>query len=154
LPNGSLLRRRTARRSLDDRVARAREVPLLVELAVVRQVGLGHDAQDDAVDAITMRGVVQPRLGQPQRRADDQNGKELAGRRHDPGDRLLDLVEERVLQQQVLDGVGRQPELGKDHEGRPGLVALAGQAQRLGEIVGGVGDAGARNAARHSHEVV
>ena len=35
-----------------------------------------------------------------------------------------------------------------------GLVALAGQPQRLGEIVGGIGDAGPRDAARDAHEFV
>ena len=98
-------------------------------------------------------GVVQP-AGEAQRRADDQDGKELVRGRDDLGDRRLDLVQERVLQQQVLDGVGRQPQLGKDHDGRAGLVAFGGQPQRLGEIVGGVGDPGARHTARDSHEVV
>ena len=55
-------------------------------------------------------GVVEP-AGHAQRGADDQDGKELAGRRDHLGDRFLDLVEQRILQQQVLDGVGRQPEL-------------------------------------------
>ena len=51
------------------------------------------------------RGVVQP-PGNAQRRADDQDGKKLVGGRDDPGDRVLDLVQQGVLQQQVLDGVG------------------------------------------------
>ena len=98
-------------------------------------------------------GVVEP-AGEAQRRADDQDGEELVRGRDDLGDRRLDLVEERILQQQVLDGVGRQSQLGKDHDGRAGLVAFGGQPQRLGEVVGGVGDPGARHAARDSHEVV
>ena len=55
-------------------------------------------------------GVVEP-AGHAQRRADDQDGEELVGRRDHLGDRFLDLVEQCVLQQQVLDGVGGQPEL-------------------------------------------
>ena len=98
-------------------------------------------------------GVVQP-AGQAQRGADDQDGEELVGGRDDLGDRRLDLVQEGVLQQQVLDGVGRQSQLGKDHDGRAGLVAFGGQPQRFGEVVGGVGDPGARHTARDSHEVV
>ena len=98
-------------------------------------------------------GVVQP-AREAQRRADDQDGKELVGSRDDLGDRRLDLVQERILQQQVVDGIGRQSQLGKDHDGRAGLVAFGGQPQRLGEIVGGIGDPGARDAARDWHEVV
>ena len=66
----------------------------------------------------------------------------------------LDLVQKRVLQQQVLDGVGRQPQLGEHHEGGTRLVALARETQRLGKIVGGIGDPGSRDAARNTHEVV
>ena len=98
-------------------------------------------------------GVVQP-AGEPERRADDQDGKELVRGRDDLGDRGLDLVQQRVLQQQVFYGVGRQSQLGKDHDGRAGLVAFGGQPQRFGKVVGGVGDPGARNAARDSHKVV
>ncbi len=98
-------------------------------------------------------GVVEP-AGDAQWRADDQDGKQLVGGRDDLADRLLDLVEQRVLQQQILDGVGRQPELRKHHDGGARLVALAGQPQRLGEIVGGVGDPGPGDAARNAHEFV
>ena len=66
----------------------------------------------------------------------------------------LDLVEQRILQQQIVDRVGRQAELGKDHDRRAGLVALRGQPQRLAEIVGGVGHPGARHAAGDAHELV
>ena len=99
------------------------------------------------------RSVVEP-ARDAQRGAHDQDGKELGRRRHDLGDRPLHLVEKRVLQQQVLDGVGRQAELREHHDRRARLVALAGQAQRLGKVVGGVGDAGPRDAARNTHEFV
>ena len=99
------------------------------------------------------RGVVEP-ARHAERGAHDQDGKEIGRCRHDLGDRPLDLVEQRVLQQQILDGVGRQPELREHHDGGLSLVALAGQPQRLGEVVGGVGDAGPRHAARNPHEFV
>ena len=97
--------------------------------------------------------VVEP-AGTAQRRADDQDGEELVGRRDHLGDRSLDLVQQGVLQQQVVDGVGGQPELREHHDGGARFVALAGQPQRLGEIVGGVGDARPRDAARNTHEFV
>ncbi len=99
------------------------------------------------------RSVVEP-ARDAQRGADDQHGKELARRLDDLGDRPLHLVEQRVLQQQVVDGVGRQAELREDHDRRARLVALAGQSQRLSKIVGGVGDAGSRHAARDADELV
>ena len=99
------------------------------------------------------RAVVEA-AGDPERRADDQDGKELLRRLDHLGDRALDLVEQRVLQQQILDGVGREPQLGKDHDSGLGLVALGGELQRLAEIVVRVGDAGARHAAGHAHELV
>ena len=135
-----------------DHVGARHEMALLVEFAVVRQVGLGHDAQDHAA-MDDDGGVVEP-AGHAQRGADDQDGEELVGRLDHLGDRPLDLVEQRILQQQVLDGVGRQPELRENHDGGAGLVALAGQPQRLRKIVGGVGDPGPRDAARNTHEFV
>ena len=99
------------------------------------------------------RGVVQA-VADPQRRADHQHRKQTLRRRHDLGDRALDLVEQGVLQQQVLDRVGRKPELGKDHDRGVRLVALGGEAQRLAEIEFRIGHAGARHATGHPQEFV
>ena len=98
-------------------------------------------------------GVVEP-PGEAQRRANDQDREQLLRRGDDLGQRLLDLVEQRILQQQVLDRVGREAEFREDHDGRPCLVALGREPQRLGEVVGGVGDPRARNAASDPQEVV
>ena len=98
-------------------------------------------------------GVVEP-ARHAQRGADDQDGKELCSTPRPPRRSTLDLVEQRVLQQQILDGVGRQPQLREHHDRGARLVALAGEPQRLGEVVGGVGDAGPRHAARNTHEFV
>ena len=128
------------------------EMPLLVELAIVRQVGLWHHAQHLA--AMDDDGGVVEAARDPERRADDQDREELARGLDDLGDRPLDLVQQRVLQQQVLDGIGGQAEFGEDHDGGARLVALRGELQGLGEIVGGIGHAGARHAARHAHELM
>ena len=45
------------------------------------------------------------------------------------GDRPLDRVEQRILQQQIVDRVGRQPELGEDHERSLDGVPLLGEAE-------------------------
>ena len=87
-----------------DRVGAGDEVPLLVELAIVRQVGLRDHTQHLA--AMHDDGGVVESARDAQRRTDDQHREKLARRLDHLGDRPLDLVEQRVLQQQVLDGVG------------------------------------------------
>ena len=118
----------------------------------VRQVGLGHHADDPAA-MDDDRGVVEPAV-RPERSADDQHRVELARGLDEPGDRALDLVEERILQQQVVDRVGREPELGEDHQDGAGPVAFLGQPQRLRKVVGGVGHPGSRHAAGYAGELV
>ena len=135
---------------MTDHVGAGDEMSLLVEFAIVRQIGLGHHAQHLA--AMDDDGRVVEPVRHPERRPDDQNREELARRVDDPGDRPLDFVEQRVLQQQVLDGIGRQTQFGKDHDCRPSLVALGREFQRLGQIVGRIGHAGARHAAGHADE--
>ena len=79
--------------------------------------------------------VVEPPVA-PHRRADQQHGPQLPARRHQIADRRLDRVEQGVLQQQVVDSVGGQAQLGK-HDQVAGLcVAVARQGDRLGDIEG------------------
>ena len=147
--------RRVLARELDpvgDRVGAGDEMALLVELAVVGQEDLRHHAEDLAAMDHD-RGVVEP-VRHAQRRADHQHREQRLRGLDDLGDQFLDLVEQRILQQQILDRVGRQSQLGKDHDRRTGLVALGGKPERLAKIVGGVGDPRARHAAGDAHELV
>ena len=128
------------------------EMPLLVELAVVRQVDLGHHAQDRAA-MDDDGGIVEP-SAHPEWRADNQDRIELLRRLHHFGNGSLDLVEQRVLQQQVLDRIGREPQFREDHERGPGLVPLGRQPQRFGKVKRRIGDPGARNAAGDAQKVV
>ena len=96
-------------------------MPPFIEFAVIRQKHLGHDAEqasamDDDAAIVEMPAV-------PQRRADDKHREEVAACREQPIDLPLDLVEHGVLEQQIVDRIGRKPELGEHHQGDPGLVA-------------------------------
>ena len=113
--------------ALPDDAPAMREPALLVIFAVVRQVGFRHHAQD--VPARDHNGaIVEPPLV-AQRRADEKDGGEIGARRHDLGQRGLARFEESGLQQQVVERVGRQAELGIDEEVDPGRIGPA----RLGE---------------------
>ncbi len=114
------------------------EVTPLVELAIGRQVGLRGDPDDGAV-VDDDRAVVEPRAPL-ERRPDDDDGPQAGGRLGDPSDGVVDRVEEGVLQQEVVDRIPRQPELGEDRERDAVVVQLAhlgddgvGVALRVGE---------------------
>ena len=94
-----------------------REVPPLVELAVGRQVGLRRDAEDRAAvddDARSCRPGCRARSGAPT----TSTGRRSAVASTIAGDRLVDGVEQRVLQEQVVDGVAAQAQLGEDRDAR------------------------------------
>ena len=114
MPKGTVLARHP-----DDRRARlaARgELPLLVELPIVGKIGLGHDAEDAA--AIDDDGAIEQLGLGLDRRADDEHRLQLPARTHELGDRLLRRLKQRILKEQIVIGVGRQPKLGKDGERR------------------------------------
>ena len=108
------------------------ELARLVELAVVGQVGLGHDAEDPA--AGDDDGAVEEPVVDPQRQADDGDDAVLPGRLGDGRERRLAAVEQGALVEQVVAGVGRQAQLGKgDDDG-----ALPGRLLEHGDRLGGV----------------
>jgi hypothetical protein len=103
------------------------EVAFLVELAVVRPVGLGHRAEDaPAMDG--QRAVEQGAL-RPQRRADQQDRQQFEAGPTQFLQAALDLVEQGILEEQVVVAVGRQPQLREYRDPRPLPVGLAGQLQ-------------------------
>ncbi len=81
------------------------EVAPLVELAVARQIGLGDHAEDPAL-ADHDGGVVEP-ARPPQRRADHDDREDVSAGLEKTGDRGFHRVQDRVLEQEVVDGVGR-----------------------------------------------
>ena len=105
------------------------DLAALVELAVRRQVGLRHDAEDAAA-VHDERAVVDP-VAMAQRRADDEHRQQPGRALDDRGQRVLDAVEDGVLEQQVLDRVAAQGQLGEDgHRRRPPRRTRAPSAAR------------------------
>ena len=100
-----------------------RELPQLVELAVVRQVGLRRHAED--APAVHDHRAVEEQAVDDERHADDRDHRDLARRGDDAPERGLRAVEERLLVEEVLARVRREPELGEEREDRapaPGLL--------------------------------
>ena len=129
-----------------------REPSMLVVLAVVGQECLRHRAGDAAVR--DDHGAVVQALVAPHRRADDEGARELARRRHEVGDRALHAVEQRLLQEEVVDRVGRQPELGEQHEVDRAFLAFAQEFQSLAGITRGIADGDPRRARGDPHHAL
>ena len=128
------------------------ELARLVELAVVRQVGLRHDAEDAAV--ADHRRAIEEAMVDAQRQADDGDRRDRGGRRGDAAERDLAGVEQGALVEQVVAGVGREAQLGEgDHDGalRRGLLE---HPDRLAGVVGRIGDADVRHGDGDAREAV
>ncbi len=110
----------------------------LVELPIGREERLGRHPEDlAAVDH--HRTVVDP-VALAQWGSDDEHGTQVGARLDDRRDRPVDRLEQRVLQEQVVDRVAGQAQLGEERH-RDALVVTAA---RLGKdrlrVGGGVGD--------------
>src|SRR5690606_25812288 len=128
------------------------EPALLVELAVVGQVRFGHRAEQLAVGD-RQRAVVDPPVV-AQRRADQQHRAEALARRDDLADRGFRGVEERRLQVQVVDRVGRDAQLGIDQQVDVRGVGAAGFGDDPVAVEGDVRGAHGRRAGGHADEAV
>ena len=128
------------------------EMPPLVEFAVIRQEDFRHDPEHmAAVDRD--RAIVEPPLP-PQRRPDDKDRTQVFACRDQPLDLRLYRIEHRVLEQQIVDRIGRQRQLGKHHQRDPRRVAVAQERQRLVAVPGRLGDGDLRHARADPHELV
>src|SRR5579883_2168624 len=87
-------------RSADGRLARGEMSPF-VEFPIIGQIELRHDTQEAAAvkdDAAIIKAPLAA-----QRRADGNDRMEIAACLQEPLDLPLDLVQKRVLKQQILD---------------------------------------------------
>ena len=105
-----------------------REMALLVELAVVGQVALRHDAQHRA--AMDHHGRVVEAVAPAQRRPDDQHRQEVAAAVDQRQHRGLDGVEQRRLEEQVVERVARDESSG--NTARPAPPARGPRARPPG----------------------
>ena len=128
-----------------DDAAAGGELAPLVELAVVRQVDLGHDAEDPtAVD--DHGGVEQPRPV-PKRCADDDHRQQVGTGGDDGGQTLVHRVEHGVLAEQVVQRVAGQGQLGEHGDRDAGLgqpPTDVDDALRVAPRIGDVDVGGAR----------
>ncbi len=89
-----------------------------------------------------------------QGRADDQHRRELLAGLDQSGDLRHHPAQQGVLQEEVVDGVGREPQLREQHQVDAARVAFLGQGQGLGGVEAGVAHGDGRRAGRHAHEAV
>src|SRR5947207_864550 len=139
-----------------DRAARApvagRELARLVELAVVRQVGLRHDA-DQPPAAEERRAVVEAAVDR-HRQADQRGERQVARAREKLRERVLGGVDQRALVEQIVAGVGGKAKLGEHGEQRLVARGLLHELERRVGVVPGIADAHARRRHRDAREAV
>ena len=114
------------------------DLATLVELAVGRQIRLGHHTEHDA--AVDDHGGVVDAMPVTQRGADHQHRQQIGRSGDDIDQGVLDGVQQHVLQQDVLDGVAGQRQLGENGERDTVVVALPGQPQNRVGVGRGVAD--------------
>jgi hypothetical protein len=133
-------------------IRRHGKLTLLVELAIVGQVGLGHDAEDHA--AMDHHRAAMDAGADFQRRADDDDGGERAAGFLHAGDGVAHGGEQSGLHVQVVERVAGHAEFREYDEGGAGLVGLAGELDRLAGVGGGVGQVHARARGRDADEAM
>ena len=115
------------------------ELPALVILPVIRQVGFQGDSQDPA--AIHDDGAVEEKRVNPERRPHDEDRVQALCLFQDKAQCFLDPLQEGFLVKEVLVGVGRKPQLRE--QGEKGLICcgLLRQGDRLFRVEAHIGDA-------------
>ena len=134
------------------RLGGRRELALLVELAVVGQVGLRHRAENPS--AVHHDSAVEQSVLSPQRQPGHQHQRQRAARVHQPGEGGERRIQQRVLLEEILVRVGRQAELREHREDGPLRRGLPGEHERLREVVGRRGHFHPWSRDRHPHEPV
>ena len=125
---------------------------MLVELAIVWQMDLRHDAEQAAV-ADRQRAIVEP-MAPSDRRSDEEQGAQPTRGLDQTVARRGDGIEQRVLHEQVVDGVGRKRQLGEDRERGTVVVARLPRRQDRVGVGLGIADASRRGAGGDANEAV
>ena len=127
-------------------IVAGRDLTPLVELPVRRQVRLrGHSQHPPAVHD---DGAVVDPVPVAQRGTDDQDRRQISRTGHDVGQGRLDRVQQRVLQQDVLDRVAGQGQLGEHHQRHALVLAVAGHPQHRLGVARRIGNGGPQRARR------
>ena len=121
------------------RVAARGELPLLIVLAVVGQIRLGRQPQHAA--AVDHHRAIEQLCLEPQRRADHQHRRQALARFDQARDRGLARVQQRVLMEQILIGIGGETQFREQRYGDINLGSLPRQSERPFEVEVRVGHA-------------
>ena len=132
--------------------ARGGEVPLLIELAIVRQIRLGNDSPH--LPAVEHYGAVEQSVVGAQRGSDDQDEVELARSLCKPGECGEHAVEQRVLEEQVLVGIAGERQFREHDEASVIVGSRLGEVEDLPSVVARIGHANARRGDSHADKSV
>ena len=124
-----------------------REPAVFVELPVVGDIGFGNHAQHFALRED--HGAVVERRPVAQGSACDQREGEFARGAHQAFQRLVGRVEQRLLQQEIAAGVGRDAQFGERHDLDAPPGGLLGHRRHPFGVVVAVGDPHVRNGRRY-----
>src|SRR5712692_1772108 len=86
-----------------NRVFRRVELPRFVKLAVVGQIGFGHDAENPTV--ANYNGTVEQQVIDFKRRSDDRQQRHRDRSRGDSRDRITASVEQRALMEKIIAAI-------------------------------------------------
>ena len=113
----------------------------LIKLAVVRDILLGHQAEQCALIA-DGRAVIQ-RVVHLHGQADRDHHGPSGALLQDAAQAVLGRAQKRLLQEQIPTGVAGQDQFGKDAQGNALLGGLIDLLEHAGGVIGTVGDADA-----------
>ena len=112
------------------------ELPFFVKLAVVGQVGLGHDAQQ--LPPAQYGGAVVQLAVHQQRQAHQRHGIQRAGLRKQPFQRIQCALLQSALQKQIAAGVAGKAKLREYRQLYPALRGSLQLRQNLLRVIGAV----------------
>ena len=132
---------------LADRVACRAELPLLVKLSVVGQIGLGRDSENAA--SVDYDPTVEQAVLKAKRRANQENRRQLPAGLHNLPDTCCYAFQERFLLKEIVDGVRGYAQFREQGDRCARLRSLPGQPKCMRRVELRVRNAHVRNADRH-----
>ena len=136
----------------NDEVSRRGKLALLVELPVVREVGLRD--QPEQPPLVEHDGAIEELAAKPQGCANQENRAQRAARLAQSGEGLLGRPEQRLLVEEVVVAVGREPQFWEEGHRCPlGRSALRERDRPL-NVVARIGDPQVRSTNGHAQKIV
>jgi hypothetical protein len=133
-------------------IGRDAEITFLVELAVIGQEGFGNDPEH--VAALDHDSAIVERAAHANWRAHYEDREKAFAFSFEPSQRSVDRIEQRILEQEVVDGVAGERKLWRQQHGRLGLVRFAPERQNTLGVCHGICRRDDRRAGGDAHEAV